>query len=175
MSWWRVELDSSGAILKCRQVEALGKGNALITFVQANTNAEACKGAKMWYERRKAWRRKSDKRLSKARRESGLCRSCTEPVCSESIKFCKKHLEQNRLAQQRYYRGETQPKTRPPVEAIRDRENAYHRQRRALTAYLPDVLKKYDELIGGNSAFRLWLVGEIKARHASVYESEAAE
>lgn len=172
--WFRIELDKTGAILTCEETgEALRSGR-YIRYIEADNKAAACSFAKQWYEKRKAWRRKSDKKLQDTRRAAGLCRSCTQPVCAASIKFCEYHLELSKIHQRRWARGEAVPIPVADPVAAREREltrlrEKYQERRMALTPR--QVLAKYDELDGRRSAFRAWLV----MLTAPFEQAEAAE
>ena len=41
----------------------------------------------------------------KKKRAAGICYNCDDPVCEESVKFCKKHLEQARAYFRRYQKN----------------------------------------------------------------------
>lgn len=159
--WFRIELDNTGAILSCEETGAALRNGRYVRYVEADTKAAACSFAKQWYENRKEWRRKSDKKLQQGRRAAGLCRSCPQPVCGDSVRFCQRHLDMNKAHQRRWAKGETTPVAPVDPTVARDRELARMRDKRrerrvALTPR--QVLSKYDELDGRASPFRSWLV-----------------
>lgn len=162
MNWWRVELDESGAILKCDQVEAGKIGSATrITYVRANTSAEACEYAKQWAERKNAADRERAKKRYEKRRAAGLCAHCGRhagggATCAE-CKAAAKHRP--RATQPRKAR-------RSPVEQLEAARIAARRDqfmRLPLTA----ILREFDRRTPAD--FRNWLVREIAERDVRAY------
>jgi len=155
MNWFRVELDKSGAILKCEQVEAKESGGRYVRFIEASTKAEACSAAKAWHEAKKARNRAGDKVRAELRKKQGLCRKCTNRARRAGL--CEAHHAAAIAAQRRSRTGESTP--RPALSA----DEAQARARGQCRASPFRVcLRRFDEL--GPERFRAWLVAEIERR-----------
>lgn len=175
MIWWRIELDSSGAIRSCEQVEANAKNTNLVRFVEASTKAEACSSAKQWWERRKAAQRAARKSLKFERLERGLC-LCGKPIAANrSQSRCEGCLNDFNEWRSKQRAGETTPRT--AADPVRSRENirksnARNFKKRGGSAgvYLRRCLKQFDNL--GPEKFRAWLVSEIERRSSGASENQ---
>lgn len=90
MNWFRVELDKSGAILRCEQVEAKEAGGRFVRFIEATTKAEACSAAKAWHEAHKAKDRARQAAVRRAKAARKECRQCTQKA-EKGRRYCKDH------------------------------------------------------------------------------------
>lgn len=164
--WFRIELDKSGAILKCDQVDQGFTGTKFVRFVEAETKAAACSDVKAWYENRLLKARMDNARRAAIQLNAGLCRAlcCKQPPAEGRTK-CKKHLAAEAVNALRCKRGETKKQTRCPEK----RKQSVIASGRLGGAYFPTILKKFDEL--GSVQFRAWLVSEIERRSAPEKET----
>ena len=155
MKWFRIELDSSGAILQCSEVESKAKGSAHIRYVEANDAASACSFAKQWYHRKL-----EQSRASKADRDSKrLCvarlAGCTG---AQAIghKSCQNCLDVKNAESRESYRAAREaagsPAKSTPLKRLREPTGGSVKRRIALEAF--------DRL--GPVKFREWLVSEIE-------------
>lgn len=80
MNWWRVELDATGAILKCDSVEKREAGNKYIRYVEAASAAEAVKGAKLWWSGWQEYLLSMKSPTYEARRLANQCVVCASPL-----------------------------------------------------------------------------------------------
>lgn len=159
--WFRIELDKSGAILACTQVEMSEAGGKLVRYVEAETKTEACKGVKAWFADRKAKQERCRVAKQAERKQRGHCSRCDRKATHGPL--CGIHharLQENR---RRFREGKTEPrKELTPREA----REAYENNR--IRMALPRVLREFDAR--GPEAFRAWLVSEISARAPSAFE-----
>jgi hypothetical protein len=143
MNWFRVELDRSGAILRCTQIEAVEENKRLVCYVQAVDKAEACSKAKSWSAERIAARKATFQR----RRDEGKCARCERPAVPGQ-KTCSAHRPLSAAA-------------RANQQAAWDRAAAREAAKEAC-GELPRILRRFDAL--GPEKFRSWLVAEIECR-----------
>lgn len=156
MIWWRVELDTSGAILKVEQVEYAAQNKRLVRFVEADTKAEACNNAKRWYVAKLARDREIQSTKCKARRDAGLCSKCGRRPGAPRRIWCTLCLERKAVESRRWRAGLSVPN--------HNDENIAYARRAGINAYA--ALKRFDEI--GPVAFRAWLVEKLNARGANV-------
>ncbi len=163
--WYRVELDNTGAILKCEEAGEGAISGRRVRYIEARDRTEACSLAKQWWARQLQACRDSKKRLRERRMSEGRCSECESPA-ERGRRFCGKHrviaVEQNR----RSHSGKVGPRPIPP--------SAEERFGRSLSLNAGSVLKEFDAR--GPVLFRAWLVGLIDARRAKLQpQAEAAE
>jgi hypothetical protein len=177
MNWWKVTLDSSGAILTCEQVDTVSKGTSRVTYVQATCKAEACSAAKFWWDRVKAHNRARAAERKLAKRSRGLCETCGKTPPETKRRKCRRCLD--RLNERAQARLAGAPRIRPTYasaeEAHRvnlENQRKYRESRRAerrCNLRYTDLLRKFDEI--GPAAFRAWLA----SRAVSSDSAQAAE
>lgn len=170
--WWRVELDKTGKVKRCTEVEASEKGTRTVRFVEAMTRDEAKSFAESWYERRKAYVRKSDAKRFAERKANKQCLRCKTTVGPESTVLCSAHFEQQKTYHHRHRNGLAEQREPVKAEDAHARRLAYQRKRYNLAVQLPDVLAKYDELDGRTSPFRSWLLSQLIMAEAGLDVSE---
>lgn len=173
MKWWRVELDSKGAIVSCTAVLGPTKSTRLLTFVQGETKEQASDNALDWHKRFKAQQLASKQRRDARRREAGLCTYCGLVPAREGKKTCGPCSKRKYGFERSWRERGCVPKYKPadPV-IVRQRYELSHNA----TLHAPSVLKHFDEL--GPELFRRWLLGIIEERRARAlrtYSSPVAE
>lgn len=162
--WWRVEVDSTGEIVSCEQVEEEKRGTTRVSYVWGSSRVEAVQRARDWHKRHLRYQSESAKRLASKRRAAGQCRHCERPICPDSRYVCSEHLEKRREWNRRHRHGETTPRVPANSVKLKEEHDAHHRLYARLTEQLPELLRMYDELDGKPTAFRHWLQREIEAR-----------
>jgi len=156
-TWFRVELDASGAILSCRPADKAEANGKSVRYIEALTAAEACSEAKAWHRQRIATQERCRKAKAEARKAAGCCARCDAPPVRAGL--CKRHHEMKTANVKASREGRAVP--RAPLTAEQARA-AYARDH--IRASLPRVLEQFDKL--GPEAFRAWLVAEINRRSA---------
>lgn len=175
--WYRVELDSSGAILSCTEVEGAGRKNSHVRYVEALSAADATSEAKAWYEKVRQQLRDSLNRRRALREKAGKCKSCGKHPAKRHRKWCAECL--GKCATRRAERVARGRPESPEEHAIKAKA---HKDARRITygteaaARWFDLLRNYD---ANPSDFRAWLVGKITelggAKALAEYESKRAE
>jgi hypothetical protein len=158
--WWRVELDASGAILKCSEVEAAERGTGSVRYIEALSAAEACSYAKAWDARHKAAMRECHAKRYAERKAAGRCVRCGAPGDAGHV-LCARHRKAD--AERRRYGGETTPRIKHTPEqalAAHRKVDARYQRRNGKGKPFRKCLKQLDAL--GPEAFRAWLVAEIE-------------
>jgi len=93
--WFRIELDSSGAILSCAEVELAERQGRLVRYVEAPNKTEACSSVKQWNERRLRAMVEKRQAIVARRHAEGKCTEC-ESLALAGAKMCQIHLERHR-------------------------------------------------------------------------------
>jgi hypothetical protein len=176
--WWRVELDKTGAILNCELSAGAHEKQRLVTYIEAETKAEACSGATAWYARRLAGYAKNSKTRREKRTREGKCIRCSQPkeATRMQLLLC---LRCKALAAEAEARGAGTP--RPARNADEQRQaflatmERCKRRRAQANVSLVGLLERFDA--GGPERFREWLVAEIQRRSGRDAEpmAQAAE
>lgn len=186
MNWWKVTLDSSGAILTCEHVEAVAKGTARVAYVQASTKAEACSNAKLWWEARKLRNKSRLQQRRDTARAAGLCTICCKRPSGRTLKcepcrerFNARAAELKQGREPRFYQFET-----PEAAKAAEREVSRRKYEKRKIAR-PRCQMRYSALWDtlhelGLEGFRNWLAERMapaeRADRGVVFsESEAAE
>lgn len=173
MLWWRLELDGTGSILKCEQVEAVGKGTALVAYVQATDKAGACSSAKAWFEKRRAQNRDKSRRYRADRIAKGLCVACGRAPHDYGIRCCAPCQARQNEKGRRARLGELPRRVVATPEEARAKHEQTYRRYNASRVGLDMILRKFDDL--GPERFRAWLTFEIAQRDVTDYAAQAAE
>lgn len=178
-TWFRIELDSSGAILSCAEVDRSERSGKLVRFVEAGTAAEACSAVKEWYAAHLSSGRMRNALHREARRAAGLCTGQTSGCTgTPRIGFgtCDNcalvSAANHRLRRLRKKLGDTADLrlSNGGAQSVRDAHlagiNKRSRARReaaggAAALEALRLLRKFDSL--GPEAFRAWLVSKIPA------------
>lgn len=174
MLWWKVEVTEAGEVIRCTTVEAEAQGSATVLYIEGETADAAIdqalaryqRAAVLRYERAKAQRNASTKRLQERRRRAGKCRSCTNKLAPDSKKFCPAHLQQARDYMREYASRPKRTRAKVDPAIAEERRAQQHRRYCAMRVLLPTLLAKFDELDHDRpwSRFREWLLLEISAR-----------
>lgn len=161
--WWRVELDKTGAVTRCQQVEAVTRGSVAVTFVQAESEGEACTAALLWNERRKAAARSSQRRVRDRRLAAGLCCRCGKAPFVTGRQTCVACTakQQERDSWEYAASAKTRAPTLTPEQAL-ELHRARARRVSIMKIRIDHVLERFDLL--GAEAFRSWLTREYAIR-----------
>lgn len=162
--WFRIELDGTGAILSCTEVELAEKQGRLVRFVEAPDKAGACSSVKQWYEHRCRTMVEKRQVMIARRHAEGKCTDCEKPS-APGVKMCQTHIERRRAYGKRdrmRARGEAPPPERP----IRlEPRIAYLAQcEPALKA--SRIIFELDRL--GPVAFRAWVMSLLREKLSKV-------
>jgi hypothetical protein len=182
--FFRIELDKTGAILSCSEVEASEKGGKFVRYVEALDAAGACEQVNAWWAARKAAHRASGAARVAARRAAGVCIDCAKPAVVGRAR-CSAHMRANYEGQLRAIArsaGESVPRMRAPTAESAQQALARSRLhgaravakngRHTESAYRR-CLAHFDKL--SPKQFRAWLVGKISALEAKrLAKKEAA-
>jgi hypothetical protein len=158
--WWRVEIDASGAILSCKEVEIEGNAQKRVLYFQAADAKEAVQSAKEWYLDYRARRTKSSKKYADNAWAAGRCMTCGNKKEKD-----RQHLTKCRSCEQRCSQRRVAKKAGAPLLVKKHTpESAREAMKVAakLQVRLPMILKKFDSM--GPADFRAWLVAEIERR-----------
>lgn len=157
--FWKVELDKEGSILSCEAVESKGRSGALIAYIEAETKALACSGAKTWHETRKRKALAYSERVRNDRAKSG---KCTNHGCKMPCRRCS---EKNARYRERKATGTLlKPWHETAEQALEAKRTAQRRFARMLID-IRMVQARLNEL--GPERFREWLRLEVDAREKS--------
>lgn len=155
--WFRIELDNTGAILSCVEVELAERQNRFVRFVEAPDKAGACTSVKDWYAARCRKMVLAKQEKTARRHSEGRCTECETPAAPGG-KMCARHIELRRSYGKEKRRREREG-IAPPL-----RGNA---QLTYLVAHEPQlrasrVLYEFDKR--GPEGFRVWLVELLRDR-----------
>ena len=156
--WFRLELDNTGAILSCTEVELAERQNRFVRFVEARDKAEACTSVKQWYERHRQRRRDGDRLGRSLRLMQGKCARCKQPA-APGLTVCESHrVKENSARKER--RRNPRPKADPMTPQL-----AYlvHHEPQLRASR---VLYEFDKR--GPEGFRDWLVALLRDRLAGL-------
>lgn len=171
---FRIELDNSGAILDCREVEDSAKkpSGTHVRYVYALDSAGACDEVKRWYESYRLRRNLSAVARREETRNNGTCfgrrKGCVRetvpgktlcPTCLEASNESSRESRRRRRAGEAIDIRKNQGGAVAVLEGIRNRDR---RRAHALggTIMRAVALRKFDQL--GPELFRAWLASEIE-------------
>jgi hypothetical protein len=160
MMWWRIELDKSGAIKTCEQVELAAKSTSLVRFVEANSKAEACSDVKSWHRRYLEKARERTRSRIESARAKGMCVGCKARPAKAHRSTCQRCLDQTVKRRRDVRNGAPVRVLLTPEQAQAHVRESKERARR--NRVLIECLKQFDAR--GPEAFRAWLVAEIERR-----------
>ncbi len=163
--WWRVELDSTGAILTCDFVPDKGRNGGHVIFVEASTKPLACSAAKAWHQRKLARVAVNLRGMRDKRRADGVCTRCSAPMAPERMGKTRCHAcVDDQRAGRREQKSAGRHRKVLSAEEIRENARICQRRinRRRCERTWQSLLDQFDRL--GSNAFRAWLVAEIAQR-----------
>lgn len=166
--FFRVELDKTGAILSCSEVEASEKNGRFVRYVEALDNAGAVEQVKAWWTTIKA----ANAARSAARRDmlrsAKRCLDCSAAAPNSS--YCDS-CNELRAARKRDLRAGApliRPHSKTAAEASARRKASYAKhvatKGMPIEATYRSCLSHFDKL--GPKQYRAWLVGKIAALEA---------
>lgn len=116
--WFRIELDKTGAVLSCEQVESSASNGKHVRYVEADDKTKALVLVAAWYKQSE-YARSRRIAIRTSRERHGLCVQCGDPLTDGRCETCR---EKRRAQAQRYVSGEFKP--RPFAPATNDDERA---------------------------------------------------